>query len=163
MAIVNSSVNHPMDRNDYDHRLIYVGLRVCQWCPLRTSADSLDLTMASIACESVHNSDIKTQFVTREGYYKLMTSAEYSRPNRLGYTTQTNNTAVKVSFVTTINTSTDNDSGSPIGSTADRICFNVGRELYVYTYKGVKKVGLGRALASCLPLGPTHHWSVGHS
>jgi hypothetical protein len=99
--------------------------------------------MASIACESVHNNDIKTQFVTREGYYKLMTSAEYSRPNRLGYTTQTNNTAVKVSFVTTINSSGDNGNGgnsSPNSSTTDRICFNVGRELYVYTYKGVKKV-----------------------
>ena len=97
--------------------------------------------MASIACESVHNNDIKTQFVTREGYYKLMTSAEYSRPNRLGYTTQTNNTAVKVSFVTTINSnSSDNSNGSPNGSTTDRICFNVGRELYIYTYKGVKKV-----------------------
>ena len=97
--------------------------------------------MASIACESVHNNDIKTQFVTREGYYKLMTSAEYSRPNRLGYTTQTNNTAVKVSFVTTINgNGSDNGNGSPNSSTSDRICFNVGRELYVYTYKGVKKV-----------------------
>ena len=99
--------------------------------------------MASIACESVHNNDIKTQFVTREGYYKLMTSAEYSRPNRLGYTTQTNNTAVKVSFVTTINgNSSDTSNGSPNSSTSDRICFNVGRELYVYTYKGVKKVFL---------------------
>ena len=97
--------------------------------------------MASIACESVHNNDIKTQFVTREGYYKLMTSAEYCRPNRLGYTTQTNTTAVKVSFVTTINSSnTSDNTGSPNGSTTDRICFNVGRELYVYSYKGVKKV-----------------------
>ncbi|CAG2102690.1 unnamed protein product [Medioppia subpectinata] len=110
--------------------------------------------MASIGCESVHNNEIKTQFVTREGYYKLMTSAEYSRPNRLGYTTQTNTTAVKVSFITTINTNHNNTTTtdpnptnqsvqstntSPNTSTTDRICFNVGRELYVYTYKGVKK------------------------
>ncbi|XP_054153503.1 WD repeat-containing protein 20-like [Oppia nitens] len=107
--------------------------------------------MASIGCESVHNNDIKTQFVTREGYYKLMTSAEYSRPNRLGYATQTNNTAVKVSFVTQITSnSSNNDTNSSNNSntsntsnitttTTDRICFNVGRELYVYSYKGVKK------------------------
>jgi hypothetical protein len=86
--------------------------------------------MASMQSESDKNIDIKTQFVTREGYYKLMTCAEYSRPNRLGYSTQSNNTAVKVSFVAINDTN----------PTTDRICFNVGRELYVYNYKGVKKV-----------------------
>lgn len=74
----------------------------------------------------------KTQFNTREGSYELMASAEYSRPPRVGYTTQSN-TPVKVSFVTL-------PDGS--GLTSDRICFNVGRELFIYNYKGVKKVGI---------------------
>jgi hypothetical protein len=90
--------------------------------------------MASMQSESDKNIEIKTQFVTREGYYKLMTCAEYSRPNRLGYTTQSNNTPVKVSFVAI------NDTNNTTNNTTDRICFNVGRELYVYNYKGVKKV-----------------------
>jgi len=108
----------------------YVSIKE-EWCrcPQKTSIYLFN-KMASIACESVQNNDVKTQFVTREGYYKLMTSAEYSRPNRLGYATQPNNTAVKVSFVAVSDTN----------GTTDRICFNVGRELYVYTYKGVKKV-----------------------
>lgn len=88
----------------------------------------------AMQCESVAAKDeIKTQFQTREGNYKLMTSAEYSRPNRVGYTPQANNTPVKVSFVTLA----PDETGDPGG---DRICFNVGRELYVYNYKGVKKV-----------------------
>ena len=67
--------------------------------------------------------------MTREGAYKLMTLSEYSRQNRVTYNGQ-GNTPVKVSFITL------ND---PSG-TGDRICFNVGRELYFYMYKGVRKV-----------------------
>lgn len=74
---------------------------------------------------------LKTQFATREGLYKLMTSAEYSRPNRVGYTTQAS-TPVKVSFVSLPERSS--------GVSTDRICFNVGRELFIYNYRGVKKV-----------------------
>lgn len=44
--------------------------------------------------------DLKTQFVTREGTYKLMTLSEYSRPNRVGYTNSQGSTSVRVSFVT---------------------------------------------------------------
>ena len=73
--------------------------------------------------------EIKTQFVTREGIYKLMTLSEYSRPNRVTYNGQ-GNTPVKVSFITL---------NEPSG-TGDRICFNVSRELYFYMYKGVRKV-----------------------
>ena len=29
--------------------------------------------------------ELKTQFMTREGIYRLMTLSEYSRPNRVGY------------------------------------------------------------------------------
>lgn len=75
--------------------------------------------------------EIKTQFITREGTYKLMTLSEYSRPNRVTYNGQ-GSTPVRVSFVSL------NDKSEP----NDRICFNVGRELYFYTYKGVRKVML---------------------
>lgn len=73
--------------------------------------------------------DIKTHFVTREGTYKLMPLSEYSKPTRVPYNGQTN-TPSRVTFINV------ND-GSP---SPDRICFNVGRELYFYVYKGVKKV-----------------------
>ncbi|XP_050406230.1 WD repeat-containing protein 20 [Patella vulgata] len=73
--------------------------------------------------------ELKTHFGTREGTYKLMPLSEYSKPSRVAYNGQTN-TPVKVSFVKS------NDGN---GSATDRICFNVGRELYVYVYKGVKK------------------------
>lgn len=69
--------------------------------------------------------EIKTQFATREGTYKLMTLSEYSRPNKTAYNGQ-GNTAVRTSFINL-------DDG-------ERICFNVGRELYVYPYKSVRKV-----------------------
>ena len=81
--------------------------------------------------------EIKTQFMTREGTYKLMPLSEYSRPNRVSYNGQAN-TPVKVSFISL------NDQSGP----SDRICFNVGRELYFYHYKGVRKVSKIRTLAS---------------
>uniref|UniRef100_A0A8C6LRQ1 WD repeat-containing protein 20 n=1 Tax=Nothobranchius furzeri TaxID=105023 RepID=A0A8C6LRQ1_NOTFU len=68
--------------------------------------------------------DIKTQFTTREGVYKLLTLSEYSRPNRVPFNSQGSN-PVKVSFV-----NVNDQSGN-----GDRICFNVGRELYFYIYK----------------------------
>lgn len=74
---------------------------------------------------------LKTQFVTREGVYKLLTLATYSRPNRIGYNVQTN-TSVRVSFV--------GYSSSDTNGNNDRMCFNIGRELYVFYYKGTKKV-----------------------
>ncbi|KAL0969615.1 hypothetical protein UPYG_G00229860 [Umbra pygmaea] len=72
--------------------------------------------------------EIKTQFTTREGVYKLLSHSEYSRPNRVPFNSQGSN-PVKVSFV-----NVNDQSGN-----GDRICFNVGRELYFYIYKGVKK------------------------
>lgn len=146
--------------------------------------------------------DLKTQFVTREGTYRLMTLSEYSRPNRVGYQTNQNNPQVRVSLVslplTTPNSALNNYQQTGIGlstvagighssspppqsqppppqssstsssliaaSTAngqqqqlpdnllldqcgggggiggDRICFNFGKELYVYAYRGCKKV-----------------------
>ncbi|XP_051953952.1 WD repeat-containing protein 20-like [Xyrauchen texanus] len=72
--------------------------------------------------------EIKTQFTTREGVYKLLPNSEYSRPNRVSFNSQGSN-PVKVSFV-----NVNDQSGN-----GDRICFNVGRELYFYIYKGVRK------------------------
>lgn len=78
--------------------------------------------------------ELKTQFMTREGTYHLMTLAEYSRPNRVGYANQANNTSapVKVSFV-------NSGSSDPDASGGEKIAFNYGRELFVYPYKGVRK------------------------
>lgn len=73
--------------------------------------------------------EIKTQFTTREGPYKLLPHSEYSRPNRVPFNSQGSN-PVRVSFV-----NLNDQSGN-----GDRLCFNVGRELYFYIYKGVRKV-----------------------
>lgn len=176
--------------------------------------------------------DLKTQFVTREGTYRLLTLSEYSRPNRVGYTNNQSSPQVRVSIVTlpnppttansnsgTCNSSASNGAngggtshnrpltngnnlqtalngancdgfdvqsssslngqqsqyvvpssmdarlgagmsmhtmmnGSGVGGLdqnglsasqvlgGDRICFNFGRELYVYAFRGVKKVGI---------------------
>lgn len=151
--------------------------------------------------------DLKTQFITREGTYRLMTLSEYSRPNRVGYTNSQSSPQVRVSIVTLPNPTgvvggntlsngplptgtgsvtsnggatnggggdgqqqsqyaataatlgagmsiqammngsssvldTQNGLGAVMGQYygGDRICFNFGRELYVYAFRGVKKV-----------------------
>lgn len=84
----------------------------------------------AVNVDSGGKEELKTQFVTREGIYRLITLSEYSRPNRVGYTNMQGSTSVRVSFVTL---------PDPSGN-GDRICFNIGRELYVFIYKGVKKV-----------------------
>lgn len=84
----------------------------------------------AVSVDSSIQEELKTQFVTREGVYKLITLSEYSRPNRVGYTNTQGSTSVRVSFVTL---------PDPSGN-GDRICFNIGRELYIFVYKGVKKV-----------------------
>uniref|UniRef100_A0A2S2PK39 WD repeat-containing protein 20 n=1 Tax=Schizaphis graminum TaxID=13262 RepID=A0A2S2PK39_SCHGA len=84
----------------------------------------------SMSLDGCGKEQLKTQFVTREGVYKLLTLATYSRPNRIGYNVQTN-TSVHVSFV--------GYSSSDTNGNNDRMCFNIGRELYVFYYKGTKK------------------------
>lgn len=71
---------------------------------------------------------IKDKFTTREGTYILAHWSEYTKPTRL-QTSGSTNTPVRASFI--------NVSGDP---SPERICFNIGKELYVYVYKGVKKV-----------------------
>ncbi|KFD65473.1 hypothetical protein M514_03866 [Trichuris suis] len=85
---------------------------------------------------------IKSQFITREGTYKLMTLSEYSRPSRVPLNpAQGNNVAgsapVHVSFVTL--PADVNESSDSANNCREKICFNVGRELYVYNYEGVAK------------------------
>jgi len=75
--------------------------------------------------------EIRTQFITREGTYKLMNLSEYSRPTRMPLNGP-NNTPVRVSFVKTVDIAA--------GTNDDRVCFNVGKELYVYPYNGIRKV-----------------------
>lgn len=97
--------------------------------------------------------EIKTQFTTREGLYKLLPHSEYSRPNRVPFNSQGSN-PVRVSFV-----NLNDQSGN-----GDRLCFNVGRELYFYIYKGVRKVptraspgsasGVGRGGSRAVTVGP---------
>lgn len=78
--------------------------------------------------------DVKTQFATREGVYRLMTLSEYSRPNRVGYQPQGQTPPqVCVSLVS-------------LPEQGERICFNHGREIYVYVYKGTKKADLSKPL-----------------
>lgn len=43
--------------------------------------------------------DLKTNFVTREGVYRLLNLSEYSRPNRVGYQSNQNSPQVCVSLV----------------------------------------------------------------
>ncbi|CAD6189997.1 unnamed protein product [Caenorhabditis auriculariae] len=108
---------------------------------------------------SSQKEDLKTQFTTREGTYRIMTLAEYSRPNRPqglqgataatgatgAATTTTGGAPVRVSFLTLsgfmppeVAESSNRNSNYAEHEDlySDKICFNVGRELYVYHYRG---------------------------
>lgn len=97
----------------------------------------------AVQSDSGGKDDVKTQFVTREGTYRLMTLSEYSRPNRVGYGSS-GASHVRVSLVTLPGGAAPSAGGAAPGSDGqladDRICFNHGKELYVYVYRGVKKV-----------------------
>lgn len=93
----------------------------------------------AVQSDSGGKDDVKTQFVTREGTYRLMTLSEYSRPNRVGYTSGSGSGHVRVSLVS-LPPSPASAPGSDGHPADDRICFNHGKELYVYVYRGVKKV-----------------------
>ncbi|XP_037963407.2 WD repeat-containing protein 20 [Plutella xylostella] len=92
----------------------------------------------AVQSDSGGKDDIKTQFVTREGTYRLMTLSEYSRPNRVGYPSGSGASHVRVSLVSLPPPAAEGAAEGPPGSD-DRICFNHGKELYVYVYRGVKK------------------------
>uniref|UniRef100_A0A1I7XM78 WD_REPEATS_REGION domain-containing protein n=1 Tax=Heterorhabditis bacteriophora TaxID=37862 RepID=A0A1I7XM78_HETBA len=98
--------------------------------------------------------DLKTHFTTREGTYRVMTLAEYSRPNRAPMNQIQPGAAnvagapVRVSFLSLNNGNTTPRREDYLTeseeyfqddlSSADRICFNVGRELYIYLYRGTQ-------------------------
>lgn len=94
----------------------------------------------AVQSDSGGKDEVKTQFATREGTYRLMTLSEYSRPNRVGYTGGPGSAHVRVSLVTLPPSLTEPDSESPPTGPEDRICFNHGKELFVYVYRGIKKV-----------------------
>jgi WD repeat-containing protein 20 len=116
--------------------------------------------------------DLKTQFLTREGIYRLLTLSEYSRP-KVGYQSNQSSPQVRVSLVTlpspnpqpqalhhqqqqqqqtpssqqhpsssTSSNGLDRDTAAIVPTGGDRICFNIGKELLIYAYRGVKKVGI---------------------
>ncbi|XP_075982811.1 WD repeat-containing protein 20 isoform X2 [Anticarsia gemmatalis] len=93
----------------------------------------------AVQSDSGGKDDVKTQFVTREGTYRLMTLSEYSRPNRVGYTSGSGSSHVRVSLVSLPPGPGGGAPGSDGQGSDDRICFNHGKELYVYVYRGVKK------------------------
>lgn len=98
--------------------------------------------------------EIKTQFSTIEGLYKLLPLPEYSRPNRVVYNNSgTSNTSppVKVSFICLPDTNHKPISNAYSGtvnspsvniSNCERtnICYNFGRDLYVCSYKNIRRV-----------------------
>ena len=90
--------------------------------------------------------ELKTQFMTREGTYQLMSLAEYTRPNRVGYNNQPTNCSapVKVSLVLSKARHSPLTQVSFVNSECDEtagetLAFNYGRELFVYPYRGVRK------------------------
>ena len=111
------------------------------------------MAMSSLDC-GIRNScsspdELKTQFMTREGTYRLMTLSEYSRPNRVGYANNGQGAAgmsapVKVSFAavpanSSALTPQEVESSGQGAGKIERITFNFGREIFVYPYKGVRK------------------------
>ncbi|KAI1719712.1 putative catabolite repression protein creC [Ditylenchus destructor] len=107
---------------------------------------------ATIAQAVAPDEAIKTSFCAPEGIYKQMTISEYSRPTRVPLNqtaSPISNSPVRVSFLSVPLKATPTCDGKeevePNGPKAngnaphciERICFNVGREIYVYDYGGI--------------------------
>lgn len=102
---------------------------------------------------NIKGDEIKTQFRTREGYYKLMTSPDYSQRSQraIGFsstgtsssgtsssgTSCSEKTCIKISLVRINNTKNSVNAKRRLGD--KKICFNVGRDLFVYNYEGVRR------------------------
>lgn len=86
---------------------------------------------AAAAGKAQHGNEVKTQFCTKEGVYRVLKLSDYSRPIRLPNNSPSN-IPVRLSFVTL--------KGGPDGESEDKIAFNVGRDMYFYNFRGVKKV-----------------------
>lgn len=75
--------------------------------------------------------DQKTRFSTREGVYSLLPLIEYYRPNRSNFSsTPIPLNPVHLSMVTV----------PSVRDHPERLCLNIGKELYIYVYKGIKSV-----------------------
>ena len=103
---------------------------------------------ASLRSASSSFDDIKAQFMTREGLYKLMTLSEYSRPNRVSYTvpappggtTGAPGNAAGTGGPPPVRVSFSREVGPKGVVSEQKIVFNYGREIFVFPYRGVKKV-----------------------
>lgn len=123
--------------------------------------------------------DIKTHFVTREGVYRILnlSSEEFAvnpaRPRPLGYQSNQSSPQVRVSIVSLppasltsepnnssnasgVSNETGNTPNGPMPQLdngncqgGDRICFNIGKELYVYSFKGLRKVSNDEIVCHC--------------
>lgn len=72
--------------------------------------------------------EVKTQFCTKEGCYKLLQLSDYSRPLRPS-SGPPNSVPVRLSFVT-VKDGTECE---------DKIAFNVGRDMFFCNFRGIKK------------------------
>lgn len=112
--------------------------------------------------------EVKTQFMTREGLYKLVPLAEYARPNRLGPPGSASGVSIggggySLSGHPGLGPPPgsgggpgNSGAGSATGGTSNapppvrvsfskdvansKIAFNYGREIFVYPYRGLRKV-----------------------
>jgi len=88
--------------------------------------------MARIDKVGSHRKDeVRTQFQTRDGLYKLMTLSEYSRPSRIPLSGPST-ILLRLSFASIMD--------SINNRVNDIISFNTGKELYSYWYNGPRKV-----------------------
>uniref|UniRef100_A0A8D3EBA4 WD repeat-containing protein 20 n=1 Tax=Scophthalmus maximus TaxID=52904 RepID=A0A8D3EBA4_SCOMX len=74
--------------------------------------------------------EIKSQFRTREGFYKLLTLSDSQQPN-----------SSPTGFLPPVRVSMVKLQPEDPGEESERVCFNIGRELYFYTYTNIKKEG----------------------
>ncbi|KAE9549628.1 hypothetical protein FO519_007169 [Halicephalobus sp. NKZ332] len=93
--------------------------------------------------EQVPKEEIRSHFTTTEGIYKKMTVATYSRPNKTSIvnagTNAVPNCPVRVSFVSIPSPAQCNcsDENNQRPFCSEKICFNVGRELFVFDYVSI--------------------------
>ena len=67
-------------------------------CFLKIEAHQLHDTMSAPATSEASKEDLKTQFITREGLYKVVALSDCMRQNRNSFNGQCN-TPVKISFI----------------------------------------------------------------
>uniref|UniRef100_A0A3Q0RL27 DM1 locus, WD repeat containing n=1 Tax=Amphilophus citrinellus TaxID=61819 RepID=A0A3Q0RL27_AMPCI len=83
--------------------------------------------------------EIKSQFRTREGFYKLLTlSDSLQRAN-----------SSPAGFLPPVRVSMVKLQPEDPSEESERVCFNIGRELYFYTYTNIKKVTSSPNLLFC--------------